>query len=184
MAGTNTCLDHLELTYSDLGNVIQVKVNYANGESNTITPRQPRGIRRSVRPELHPLYGQRGGGGARCPLQRQPTGEELSCRPALPHQRNRGPEPGGPGCLCDLRQRACHRPYGRSRRRQPGNGNTGNTAATEVTVCGSSYVFNGSGNGHQVGMSQFGANAMARQGFAYDDIVEFYFPGTHVGSYR
>ena len=53
-----------------------------------------------------------------------------------------------------------------------------------VSVSGGSYVCNGSGNGHQVGMSQFGANAMARQGFAYDDIVEFYFPGTHVGSYR
>ena len=70
-----------------------------------------------------------------------------------------------------------------------GNNNNGNNGCSTggkgvVSVSGSSYVFNGSGNGHQVGMSQFGANAMARQGFAYDDIVEFYFPGTHVGSYR
>ena len=70
-----------------------------------------------------------------------------------------------------------------------GNNNNGNNGGSTggkgvVSVSGSSYVFNGSGNGHQVGMSQFGANAMARQGFAYDDIVEFYFPGTHVGSYR
>lgn len=44
--GANTSLDHLELTYSDLGNVIQVKLCYANGQSNTITPRtKPRGIR-------------------------------------------------------------------------------------------------------------------------------------------
>ena len=68
----------------------------------------------------------------------------------------------------------------------PSAGNNGGSTGGKgvVSVSGSSYVFNGSGNGHQVGMSQFGANATARQGFAYDDIVEFYFPGTHVGSYR
>ena len=33
-------------------------------------------------------------------------------------------------------------------------------------------------------MSQYGANAMARLGFSYDEIVEFYFPGTQVGDYQ
>jgi stage II sporulation protein D len=45
-------------------------------------------------------------------------------------------------------------------------------------------VFTGSGNGHQVGMSQYGANAMAKLGFSYDQIVEFYFPGIEVGLYK
>ena len=50
-----------------------------------------------------------------------------------------------------------------------------------VHVTGSSYVFEGSGNGHQIGMSQWGAYAMAKRGFTYDEIITFYFPGTTVG---
>lgn len=38
-----------------------------------------------------------------------------------------------------------------------------------------SYTFNGSGWGHSVGMSQWGAYGMARQGFGYEDILKFYF---------
>ncbi len=47
---------------------------------------------------------------------------------------------------------------------------------------GETYHFNGSGWGHSIGMSQFGAYAMAKDfGFTYDEILEFYFPGTDVG---
>ena len=45
------------------------------------------------------------------------------------------------------------------------------------------YVFDGAGWGHQLGMSQFGANAMAREGFDYDEILKFYFPGVQVDAY-
>lgn len=41
-----------------------------------------------------------------------------------------------------------------------------------------SYTINGLGNGHGVGMSQWGAKAMADQGLGYQDILNFYFPGT------
>ena len=36
------------------------------------------------------------------------------------------------------------------------------------------------GWGHQLGMSQYGANAMARRGMTYEQIIEFYFPGVNV----
>ncbi len=39
------------------------------------------------------------------------------------------------------------------------------------------FVLNGSGNGHNIGMSQYGANAMAKQGFSYQDILKFYYTG-------
>ena len=51
-------IDSLELTYSELGNVIQVKVFYENGQSNTLKPekirsafglREPERERRAVR---------------------------------------------------------------------------------------------------------------------------------------
>lgn len=45
---------------------------------------------------------------------------------------------------------------------------------------GESFCFHGGGYGHGVGMSQNGANAMAKQKKNYIDILTFYFPGTTV----
>ena len=42
------------------------------------------------------------------------------------------------------------------------------------------YVLDGQGYGHGVGMSQFGASHMANAGFAYDEIIHTYFPGTDI----
>jgi len=39
------------------------------------------------------------------------------------------------------------------------------------------FTITGTGNGHHIGMSQWGANAMAKQGFTYDKILKFYFAG-------
>lgn len=49
------------------------------------------------------------------------------------------------------------------------------------TQSGSKYVVNGSGWGHNVGMSQYGAKAMANLGFTYRDIITFYFTGVTIG---
>lgn len=43
-----------------------------------------------------------------------------------------------------------------------------------------SYTFTGSGWGHSVGMSQWGAYGMAQQGFDYEDILKFYFTGIEI----
>lgn len=40
---------------------------------------------------------------------------------------------------------------------------------------GSSFTISGTGNGHNVGLSQYGAKAMAEQGLDYQDILEFYY---------
>ncbi len=42
------------------------------------------------------------------------------------------------------------------------------------------YVFYGKGFGHSVGLSQYGANEMAKQGFKYLEILNFYYPGIEV----
>ncbi len=42
------------------------------------------------------------------------------------------------------------------------------------------FTVQGSGNGHNVGMSQWGAYAMALQGFTFEDILKFYFPGVEI----
>lgn len=46
-----------------------------------------------------------------------------------------------------------------------------------VTGNADTFTITGSGNGHHVGMSQWGANAMAKQGYTYQDILTFYFTG-------
>ena len=52
-----------------------------------------------------------------------------------------------------------------------------NTAVKDTAVSADSYTFSGGGWGHGVGMSQWGAKAMADQGFSYQDILKFYFQG-------
>ena len=44
------------------------------------------------------------------------------------------------------------------------------------------FTFIGKGWGHNVGMSQWGAYAMAKQGFSYEEILQFYYTGVTVGS--
>ncbi|MCL2748223.1 MAG: SpoIID/LytB domain-containing protein [Oscillospiraceae bacterium] len=44
------------------------------------------------------------------------------------------------------------------------------------------YVFSGTGNGHNVGMSQYGARAMADRGFKAADIINFYYTGVRIGN--
>ncbi|MGB8954288.1 MAG: SpoIID/LytB domain-containing protein [Tumebacillaceae bacterium] len=40
-----------------------------------------------------------------------------------------------------------------------------------------SFIFHGNGYGHGLGMSQWGANGMAKQGYTYDQILAHYYPG-------
>lgn len=44
-------------------------------------------------------------------------------------------------------------------------------------------ILRGSGWGHSVGMSQYGAYAMARAGKTHDQILKHYYPGTEVAAY-
>ena len=60
-------------------------------------------------------------------------------------------------------------------------GTVSTPTATTVTIGTSDkFVFTGGGWGHQLGMSQYGANAMARRGMTYEEIITFYFPGVNV----
>ena len=42
------------------------------------------------------------------------------------------------------------------------------------------FIFFGSGNGHGVGMSQWGAYGMALQGSRYQDILKYYYQGINI----
>ena len=52
-----------------------------------------------------------------------------------------------------------------------------------VQDTGSAFVFTGGGWGHSVGMSQFGAYAMAKYyGYTYDQIISFYYTGVSLSA--
>ena len=52
------------------------------------------------------------------------------------------------------------------------------STAFAITIVGSSVTITTKGNGHRVGMSQYGADAMAVAGSSYGEILAHYYPGT------
>lgn len=50
----------------------------------------------------------------------------------------------------------------------------------DLSFDGEKFVFTVRGYGHGVGMSQYGANVMAKSGSGYGEILEHYYPGTEL----
>ena len=176
-------IELLTLTYSDLGNVIQVRVNYRDGGSDTIRPSSMRSVFgiSSIRFTVNGQAASSGsgttsssGGGLTAngstSLDSQGTYTVISGSGSLSQAGLDGLYAiSGSGSITPAEDAA-----------SGGGSGTDTPTGTQVTVSGSSYSFQGSGNGHQLGLSQYGARAMAERGFTYDEIIEFYYPGTYV----
>lgn len=54
------------------------------------------------------------------------------------------------------------------------------SAAIKISYDGEGFVFDVTGYGHGVGMSQYGADYYARQGYTWQEIIEHYYPGTEI----
>ncbi|MDE5737187.1 MAG: stage II sporulation protein D [Oscillospiraceae bacterium] len=52
------------------------------------------------------------------------------------------------------------------------------SACFEITYQDKNFIFTTKGYGHGVGLSQYGANAMALQGLTYREILAYYYPDT------
>ena len=176
-------IESLTLTYSDLGNVIQVRVNYQDGGSDTIRPSSMRSVFgiSSIRFTVNGQAASSGsgttsssGGGLTAngstSLDSQGTYTVISGSGSLSQAGLDGLYAiSGSGSITSVEDAA-----------SGGGSGTDTPSGTQVTVSGSSYTFQGSGNGHQLGLSQYGAWAMAERGFTYEEIIEFYYPGTYV----
>lgn len=55
-----------------------------------------------------------------------------------------------------------------------------NSTCFTVSCAGDTFTFSVRGYGHRVGMSQYGANYMAAQGFDYRTILQYYYRGTEI----
>ncbi len=58
------------------------------------------------------------------------------------------------------------------------------STAFVITPVGNTVTVTTKGFGHRVGMSQYGAEAMAVQGSGYKEILSYYYPGTQLEQYR
>lgn len=179
--GVGTSVDHLVLTYSPQGNVIQTVVHWKNGQSNTVSASNIRS-----RFGVYAIRFTVNGAGTGEGQPPAPSGGDTVI--------NGGPVSGsltgkyvisGSGAVSQVGER----PYVISGAGtvsalesggEAGGGSSLQPGAGTVTVSGNSYTFNGSGYGHQLGLSQWGAYAMANRGFRYDEIVTFYLPGTQI----
>ena len=54
------------------------------------------------------------------------------------------------------------------------------STAFSMRAEGNSITVTTSGKGHRVGMSQYGADAMAKKGRTYEEILAHYYPGTRI----
>lgn len=53
-----------------------------------------------------------------------------------------------------------------------------------ITIENNDIIFTTKGYGHGVGMSQYGANAMAKEGSTYEDILKYYYQGITIEEYK
>ena len=52
-----------------------------------------------------------------------------------------------------------------------------------MNIVGENICITTRGFGHRVGMSQYGAEAMAIDGKSYEEILAYYYPGTTLSTY-
>lgn len=58
------------------------------------------------------------------------------------------------------------------------------SADFKITISGDKMIFKTKGYGHGVGMSQYGANGMAKQGYIFEDILKHYYQGVEIEAYK
>ncbi len=58
------------------------------------------------------------------------------------------------------------------------------SADFDISIKGNNVIFTTRGYGHGVGMSQYGANAMAKNGSTYQDILKHFYRGVEITDYK
>ena len=189
--GVGTSLDYLELTYSELGNVIKLTVHWTNGGKNTFKPDDIRSVfgLKSIRFVVNDTRVE-----GTQEEEQKTTGSDflLNEKKTITFGELFDEEiyvitGDGEVELVDDKPYVITGGGDKSLLIEPVEDDEKNDASSKagtVTVSGSKFVFKGGGWGHQLGMSQYGAYAMAKDGYDYDEIIEFYFPGTHVDDYE
>lgn len=187
--GVGTSVAKLEAQYSNTGNVIKLIIHWENGKTNSIGPSELRYTNWFALPSIHFIINDT----LPAVTAGSTTTSLYSINGVTPITNFAGLYGfNGDGVLSSLNMS----PYvitgtGTLLQLTPdelsvttGGGEVGyenNLLTGSHYSQGEVFHFNGSGWGHNIGMSQFGAYAMASYlDKSYIDILEFYFPGTKV----
>lgn len=187
--GLGNSIDSLELTYSPTGNVIQTRVIFTNGKSSTFTPRMnPFGMYMLWNSPKSLHFTVNGEGASSGSAVQDYGGTVKVNETASLDIQQRVYAISGKGNVKRVDTEELYTISGSGSVDELDISSGGSSGATSptgtvVTVTGSTFVLEGSGSGHNLGMSQYGAYAMAQEGFTYDEIVEFYYPGVEVEEY-
>ncbi len=164
-------IESITPTYTEMGNILSLKFNDANGVSWTFSRSRAGSILnsqtygRTIRSQRFTVTDADGEAAALCVNSASEVlsdGEEIWAVDGSGNVR-RIEDPGSITVLTAS---------GRETVKAGGSGGT---------VKADRYRISGSGWGHNVGMSQYGAKAMAELGFTYDEILKFYYTGVDVG---
>ena len=188
--GVGSSIDELELTYSELGNVLKVVVHWKNGKTNTFRSNGSSNAKNDIRSSFglnsirftvngETVQSGGSGSGANVSFAVNKSGILENLKDLFVVSGN-GIVSVISGSVYTISGKGKVSELTVAKEEGTGTNEGGGT----VVVSASEYVFEGGGLGHQIGLSQFGANAMARLGFDGDEIVEFYFPGTKVDDYN
>ena len=167
---SGTKVSDLTATYSKTGNVLTLKFTYENGKSNTFNCPKTNWLKnalgcRSIHFTVTPTGGAMSGtAGYAVNGDEQTTISRFTGLYAI----------SGSGTSAALTNDT---PYVVT--------NSGAVSRLGVTTTSTgevSFLISGAGWGHNIGYSQWGGYAMALRGFTYEQILEFYFTGVHVGS--
>ncbi len=199
--GVGTSVSALETVYSDTGNVIKLHVHWENGKSNSFGPTEMRYTSWFALPSIHfainetlPSISTSGSSGSSSGTSTTINSQfdingtnPISSTSQLYVIDGDGNISSIPNSAYVLTGTGNLEVFSKETSQGTSSGTAGtgsyssNLLSGSRKVTGDTYHFNGSGWGHNIGMSQFGAYAMAYyQGFSYQDILEFYFPGTNV----
>ena len=164
---TNTQVVDFQVTeYSKSGNVLTMKFTYANGKSNTFASSNSSWLRNKL-------------GCRSIHFTVNGAGEMLESECAVNNGLGQSIDDfaglyaiSGEGTLVQLTQSVPYIIMG-----------TGEitSAGQSSTIPEGTFVVSGTGWGHNVGYSQWGGYAMAKQGYTCEEILEFYFTGVEVG---
>lgn len=183
----NTKVKSIELTYSANGNVVQARVLFENGKSQVFTPKMNWGVRSLFGvSSLHFTINDVGVGSS-ADTSASGSGAAVNESGRLDLSETLYVLDGsGKTSKLDLDGAYALSGSGKAvaldvaTEQETDDVDSDTPLNTVVTITGDKYVVKGAGNGHQMGMSQYGAYAMAEAGFEYDEIIEFYYPGTRV----
>lgn len=164
----------------DVGNVVKLEVKYnANGIATELTIRGSKGQKVLTKEEIRTAFSTSSGGSLNSRNFVLLNGEEASGSSVYALGSNGNTNTVGSNAAVQSSGKTGLVAGSIIAESSKGT-STITTASTAVTGKAGVVTIAGKGNGHSVGMSQYGAKGMAEDGYKFDDILKFYYTDVEI----